>query len=124
MRKRKQYWILDADGEPQPTDRRTWAQWSQTPKDHPAQLVAVNWLKTPAGQVIGPDEQMGYLVSTMFLGWDDNHCGVGLPLLYETTLLGGPEEGPLRRYATRAEALAGHEDACQQLQAALDDEAT
>lgn len=47
-------------------------------------------------------------VSTVFLGLDHRFFGEGPPILYETMIFGGPNDGEQRRYATRDEALAGH----------------
>lgn len=46
-------------------------------------------------------------VSTVFLG-SDYRIGDGLPILYETLVFGGPLDGEMERYCTRAEALEGH----------------
>jgi hypothetical protein len=48
-------------------------------------------------------------VSTVFLGIDYNFGPEGPPLLYETMVFGGMRGDEQWRYATRAEALAGHE---------------
>ena len=50
------------------------------------------------------------LVSTVFLGLD-HQWGYGPPLVFETMLFDGPEDGYQERYATWAEAEAGHERA-------------
>ena len=49
-------------------------------------------------------------VSTVFLGLDHSF-GSGPPLLWETMIFGGPLDGDEWRYASRAEAVAGHESA-------------
>jgi hypothetical protein len=49
-------------------------------------------------------------VSTVFLGLDHNFRG-GEPLLFETMIFGGAYDGELVRYATWAQAEAGHADA-------------
>jgi len=49
-------------------------------------------------------------VSTVFLGLDHNHDpeGRGDPILFETMVFGGKEDGLQRRYRTKAEAEVGH----------------
>jgi hypothetical protein len=46
-------------------------------------------------------------VSTVFLGIDHSFGG-GEPLLYETMIFGGKEDGYQKRYSTRENALVGH----------------
>jgi hypothetical protein len=50
-------------------------------------------------------------VSTVFLGLDQKLLGFesGLPLIFETMVFGGPFDDETYRYATEAEAIAGHE---------------
>jgi hypothetical protein len=45
-------------------------------------------------------------VSTVFLGTNTELCGP--PLVYETMIFGGPLDQEQERYASRAEAIAGH----------------
>ncbi|MDD5274195.1 MAG: hypothetical protein PHU14_15940, partial [Methylovulum sp.] len=53
----------------------------------------------------------GAAVSTVFLGIDYNHCGIGDPLLFETLVFyGNGELGSMRRYFCWAEAVEGHEE--------------
>jgi hypothetical protein len=47
-------------------------------------------------------------VSTVFLGIDHNLSGLGFPVLWETMIFGGPQDGFQRRYSSRAAALKGH----------------
>jgi hypothetical protein len=51
-------------------------------------------------------------VSTVFLGIDHNWFGNGPPLLFETMVFGGPEDGHLMRCSTWAEAEQQHERVC------------
>ena len=46
-------------------------------------------------------------VSTVFLGLDHNF-GAGPPLLFETMIFGGPNDGYQERYETWEQAEAGH----------------
>jgi hypothetical protein len=50
-------------------------------------------------------------VSTVFLGMD--HSLGGSPILFETMIFGGEEDGFQMRYRTWEEAVRGHEEACQ-----------
>lgn len=66
----------------------------------------------------------GVEVSTVLLVIDHNHSGVGPPLIFETMAFepAGPRgdfgEGlDQQRYATKAEALAGHEACCKRFEA-------
>jgi hypothetical protein len=88
-------YILDANGEPQPCeDLLTWGRWLQTADRHVAE--------TRFGDV---------RVSTVFLGLDHS-WGDGPPILWESMVFGGPLDREQRRYATRAEADAGHTALC------------
>jgi hypothetical protein len=46
-------------------------------------------------------------ISTVFLGLDHSFTG-GTPVLFETLVFGGPNDGYMERYCTWDEALAGH----------------
>ena len=50
----------------------------------------------------------GVDVSTVLLGLDHRFGGDGPPIIFETMVFGGPLDGEQDRYATRAEAEAGH----------------
>lgn len=47
-------------------------------------------------------------ISTVFLGFDHSH-GRGDPVLFETMVFNGEHDGYTRRYTSKAEAEAGHE---------------
>jgi hypothetical protein len=82
-------YILDAAGEPiRCEDSVTWGAWF----DRADRCVAEDWI----GSV---------RISTVFLGIDQ---GGGPPLLWETMIYGETHYLYRRRYATRAEAEAGH----------------
>jgi len=49
-------------------------------------------------------------VSTVFLGLDHSF-GYGPPVLFETMIFGGPEDGYQERYTTWDEAVEGHKKA-------------
>ena len=87
---RVQYILLD--GEPVPCDDSAeWCRWFESGDRRVA--------STHVGDV---------LVSTVFLAINHNY-GAGPPLLFETMVFGGPLDEHCERYASRAEAVAGHE---------------
>jgi len=47
-------------------------------------------------------------VSTVFLGLDHNFSDDGPPVLFETMVFGGPEDGYGRRYSSWSDADRGH----------------
>jgi hypothetical protein len=49
-------------------------------------------------------------VSTVFCGVNRNYAS-GPPILFQSTILGGPHNGYLERYSSKAEAMSGHERA-------------
>ena len=51
----------------------------------------------------------GVEVSTVFLGRDHSFPGQPGPILYETLVFGGEHVLKMERYATREQALEGHE---------------
>lgn len=62
-------------------------------------------------RTVARDEIEGTIVSTVFLGLDHQHNEVGPPLLFETMLFGGGNDGHLWRTSTWKDALAMHENA-------------
>lgn len=73
-------------------------QWAKLVEDHNYKRVAQT------------DLPSGHIVSTLWLGLDHGHHGKRL--IFETMVFGPSGEGDLdqERYATEAEALAGHEE--------------
>lgn len=96
-------YILDEDGEPVPEpDLLKWGAWYREADRH----VAVT--------IVGGDGDHQVRVSTVFVGMDHNFGGVNsTPILWETMIFGGPNSDYMRRYTTRADALAGHEEAAR-----------
>ncbi len=76
---------------------REWAEWMEAAKESGAFRVA--------------EDDLGEVkVSTVFLGL--NHGLIDrTPILWETMIFGGEHDGWLERYATKAEAIVGHEQA-------------
>jgi len=98
------YYMLDAAGDPVPTtDLLKWARWFETAERH----VCHDMDEGPGGDKVR--------VSTVFLGLDHRFGGDGPPLLWETLVFGGPLDGTMRRYSSRAAAVRGHQAICQQV---------
>jgi hypothetical protein len=55
-------------------------------------------------------------ISTVFLGIDHSFGG-GEPLLFETMIFGGDDDGYQERYSTWDEAVKGHKFACEKVSA-------
>jgi hypothetical protein len=84
-------YVLDGNGNPlAEPDLMTWWRWLQTADRH-----------------VGKDIIGEALVSTVFLGIDHSFGG-DVPILFETMIFGGRHDHWQTRYATREEALAGH----------------
>jgi len=47
-------------------------------------------------------------VSTVWLGLD-HRLGIGPPLIFETMVFGGPDDGEMERYSTPEQAALGHQ---------------
>lgn len=62
-------------------------------------------------------------VSTVFLVFDHNFSGKGPPLLYETMVFGVDGGNFCRRYCTRTEAVAGHEEVARLVETIMHDHA-
>lgn len=98
------YFILGGKDEHEaiPTELMSWAQWFESANRH------------VATDVVGPTA--GIRVSTVFLGLDHSFSG-GPPLIFETMIFGGPNDGYQNRYSTWDEAVAGHKSAIELAQA-------
>ena len=88
---RPQFWVLDGH-EPRQADPLTWAQQFENSDRIVAETVTAH----------------GARISTVFMGVDMNYRGIGPPLLFESLVFGGRHAGNGMRYATWAEAEAGH----------------
>ncbi len=84
-------YILEEQTPIKETDLLKWAMWFET-ADRVVEQTAVNNEIT---------------VSTIFLGLN-HQFGDGPPLLFETLIIGGPNDGDMRRYPTWKEAEIGH----------------
>jgi hypothetical protein len=100
------HYMLDEKGEVVMTeDLLVWAAWFERATRDRSRIIAHDRDEQPGA----PD----VLVSTVFLGLDHNWTGHGLPVLWETLVMGGPHDGHMRRYTSRAEAIAGHQAVCR-----------
>jgi hypothetical protein len=97
------FYILDADGEPQPCDVLTWGAWFETHDKH------------VADDVVGETR-----ISTVFFGVDLRLVGGidhGQPVLWETMIFGGPCHLHHYRFTSERAALAKHTALVAQLRA-------
>ncbi len=91
------FYVLDDAGEPLAVDDvLVWAQWFEVAKNRVVQQNTIGGVK----------------VSTVFLGLDHNFGDSLAPVLWESMIFGGPLDQEQRRYTSKAEALAGHEELC------------
>lgn len=67
-------------------------------KGHPRMIARLNHYR-----------KQEIMVSTVFLGLDHNHFG-GVPILFETMIFGGINDGVQWRYHDWDEAAEGHEE--------------
>ena len=101
------YYVLDDDWNPiRCDDPLAWGHWFETAERH----LAHDLQEGPGAVKIR--------ISTVFLGLDHN-WGDGPPILWETMVFGGILDGFQARYATKAQALAGHQEVCRQVAATL-----
>ena len=101
-------YVLDEAGNPR----------EATLDEYCAQLEKVHKDFNASGWRVAYDQiSNGVKVSTVFLGLDHNFDQHGPPLLFEAMVFGGPMHGDCARFATRAEALAGHAKMCEEVRA-------
>jgi hypothetical protein len=100
--------MLDADGNPVPcADALQWGVWFET--------ADRNLCQSRDEAPNAPDIR----ISTVFLGLDANFWGTGPPILWETLVFGGPLDGEMERYTSKADAVAGHQRMCARVAAAV-----
>ena len=66
-----------------------------------------DFIGRPDMRHLARDTKGAITVSTVFLGLDYGD-GEGPPVLWETLIVNGPADRYVERYASRADALAGH----------------
>jgi len=66
------------------------------------------WFETAERTVARTETADGARISTVFLGLDHRFGSDGPPLLFETMIFGGAQDGYQERYATWDEAVEGH----------------
>lgn len=98
--------ILDEDDRVQIVTLNEWARWMG---EHCKE------------RILERDEIEGYVVSTIFIGLDQQFLPDGRPLYWETMVLGGRlrDETYQAHYSTAKEARAGHAAAIEWLKAKL-----
>jgi hypothetical protein len=124
-------YILDDHGEPQRCDDLlVWARWmetatrvvEQTRFDHPFPPTDEQIGCFTSGLVCRSRDlghavtsiDLSIRVSTVFLGLDYGfRTDDGPPVLWESMIFGGPLSGEMRRYTSRADAIAGHAELCE-----------
>ena len=79
------------------------------PVAEPDMILAARWFSenSERRKVVLTDVSEDCQLSTVFLGLDHSYRG-GEPVLYESLWFGGPNDGDMRRYKTREEAIKGH----------------
>lgn len=100
----------DRDGHPMPDD------WFDATK-HPRGKA-----KWATEQRVGRTVVGGATVSTVWLFGIDHGWGDGPPIIFETMVFNGDENGeyPMRRYSTEEDAMRGHLEAVDRLRAGLE----
>lgn len=87
----------------------TFVQWMIAFEDWPARRVRDDRIRVRGDAV---------RISTIWVGIDaSSSLGDGPPLIFESTVFGGALSGEERWYATRDEAIAGHELLVEQVRA-------
>jgi hypothetical protein len=91
----------------------------QEPVPEPDVLRWARWFES-ADRVVAKTVVEGQEVSTVFLGLD-HQWGIGPPLLFETMVfaLGSSLDQRCERYATWADAVAGHDGIVGELRASI-----
>lgn len=91
---RQGHYILNEDNIAIPVDVLTWARWFEA-----------NQERRVVTRTMFPN---GVVVSTVFLGTDHQWSASGPRHIFETLVFGGPHDQAMARYATWAQAEAGH----------------
>jgi len=114
LRKRKVggFYVLDENGLPVEADLMEWtlmAEGSRILRQSFYENVQ-DWGPSESFPSGAPgNEGRRILVSTVFLGIDHNWSDQGPPILWETMVFGGPDDGAQQRYCSKDAALVGHQ---------------
>jgi hypothetical protein len=96
-------YILNADGNPEPReDIQAWSEW----------MTTVN--RVMADEQFADGDTVTR-VSSEFIGIDQNFHSGGLPVLWETRVVGGELSGERLHYTSSADAWRGHVAMCQRV---------
>jgi hypothetical protein len=107
MSDRFRYYMLDDNGDVVPTnDALAWGFWFERTQQDGSRVVKQDYVEADIA---------GIGVSTVFLGLDHNHTYKGPPVLWESLVFGTTLDGEMRRYTSKAAAIAGHEDLLRQV---------
>lgn len=107
------WFILNKHGQPVECDSvLDWVRWAQQRNGKPlSDESVVEWSHPdrvePLRPVLARNATASSEVTTKFLGTPAGHRR-GLPLLFETVILGGQFDGERCRYASMGEATIGH----------------
>lgn len=80
----------------------------------PDPMMWAKWYETADRRVAHTAITEDIYVSTVFLGLDHSYFA-GSPVLFESMVFGGEQDGDCQRYHTWDEAEAGHEKLCDEL---------
>lgn len=100
-----QYYLLMADGRVRPCSLIDWARSFEA--DPPPNHIRKTILTDEHGQDVK--------VSTVFLGLDHRYDNNGPPILWETMVFGGLDDGWQERYTSQEDAIAAHDALCARL---------
>jgi len=97
------WYILDENNNPVPAEILAAARWFEDNRNNGKRIVARTEVES------GVFSHQLAVLSTVFLVLDHSFIPDKV-LLYESLWFGGPLDGEMRRYSTREEAQAGHNE--------------
>lgn len=89
------HYILDKKKNIKECDLLEWARWFENPNNRIVKQTTIKKSK----------------ISTVFLGLDHSFSNKGKPILWETMIFGGKDDGYQERYTSEKDALKGHQKA-------------
>jgi hypothetical protein len=78
-------------------------------------MTAAKWLADAQNKTVARNINDGVCVSTVFLGLDHRMREGEEPMLFESLVFGGPNDGEMARYCTYDAAESGHAELCARL---------